>query len=244
MPVKIDILAIDSTSYKGPGVIHPVLIHDEGNAILVDACMAGMAGPIAEAMEAVGVPLSRLTHIVLTHSDLDHVGSLAELARALPGVQVVCHELEKPYVQADLPPVRLPTMRKQIAEMTGAMREKIESLTNDLEANYRKYGAKVTLAVQDHDMLPCGVEIIHTPGHTPGHICLYVREQKTLIPGDTMTMDNGGPIASPDPLAMDRDAMKQTLLKLAGYDIEKVMCFHGGLYDKDVNQRMKEIAGV
>jgi len=34
-----------------------------------------------------------------------------------------------------------------------------------------------------------GIIVIHTPGHTPGHICLYHKESKTLIVGDGLNVD-------------------------------------------------------
>jgi len=56
--------------------IYPTLIWDEESAILVDAGFPGLEKQIHEAVEKAGVPFDRVNKIVLTHQDIDHVGSL------------------------------------------------------------------------------------------------------------------------------------------------------------------------
>lgn len=86
-------------------------------------------------------------------------------------------------------------------------------------------------ALHDHDIFPwCGkVEIISTPGHTPGHICLYLHEFKTLIAGDALFLQNGELVISLPMFTYDMEQAKKSVKKLLDYDIEKIICYHGGV---------------
>ncbi|EIJ79963.1 metal-dependent hydrolase [Bacillus methanolicus PB1] len=58
---------------------------------------------------------------------------------------------------------------------------------------------KVTKTLKDNQFLPIcgGIKVISTPGHTPGHISLYLEESKILFAGDAMVCSNGilkGPV--------------------------------------------------
>src|SRR5207248_5736157 len=64
---------------------------------LVDAGLPGQQGAIATALAEAGVGVQDLARIVLTHQDVDHVGSLHELVRA-SGARVLAHEVEAPFI--------------------------------------------------------------------------------------------------------------------------------------------------
>ena len=113
-----------------------------------------------------------------------------------------------------------------------------------LRANYRKLRVKVTKAVEDGATLPCGAEVVYTPGHTAGHICLYLRDSRTLIAGDVLNVTDGALLPTPAFLVADPQALKATLLKLSGYDINTAVCYHGGVFSGDVSRRIKELAGT
>ena len=83
--------------------------------------------------------------------------------------------------------------------------------------------------------------MIYTPGHTPGHISLYLEKQKTLIAGDILVVDEGKLITSADNLNYDNELNMKSLKKLINYDIETVICYHGGIYKDNVNKRIAEL---
>ena len=84
------------------------------------------------------------------------------------------------------------------------------------------------------------VEIISTPGHTPGHISLYILEFKTLICGDALFLQDGELLLSPPMFTWDTKQARQSIEKLLGYDIEKVVCYHGGVYEGDIKEDLKK----
>jgi glyoxylase-like metal-dependent hydrolase (beta-lactamase superfamily II) len=171
---KVFVLSIPAQLQNGDDTVRPAVISDDAQAILVDTGLPGAAEHIVQALGKYGVPLSQLTHIVVTHADADHIGSLAQLLRMIPQpVQILCHDREKPYVQCDVPPLRLSMMEASLERLSGERRDQISALVQSMRANYRNLAVPVTKAVEDGDMLACGIQVIETPGHTPGHISLF-----------------------------------------------------------------------
>ena len=87
-----------------------------------------------------------------------------------------------------------------------------------------------------------GITVIHTPGHTPGHICLYIKQWKILIAGDIFCVNDGILCREDENLNFDNELNLESIQKLMKYDIETVICYHGGLYNNNVNERIAELA--
>jgi glyoxylase-like metal-dependent hydrolase (beta-lactamase superfamily II) len=87
-----------------------------------------------------------------------------------------------------------------------------------------------------------GITVINTPGHTPGHISLYHKPSKTLIAGDAMIVADGRLLGPNPQYTLDMKTAIESLKKLMQYDIETVICYHGGLYKDNANRRIAELA--
>lgn len=227
----IEMLEIAAEIVGRVTVINPTLLWDDETVILVDTGYPGQSALIREAMEKAGVPFARLTSIILTHQDLDHIGSLPDLLReAAQQVEVMTSAAEQPFIQGEKRPLRLTP-------------EVITRMMNSLPADYpeeRRLAfqsllehpptAKVDRTLADGEELSCagGITVIATPGHTPGHLCLYHRRSKTLIAGDALAVVDGQ-LTQNIQYIMDIDEARKSLQKVIGYDIEKVICYHGGL---------------
>ena len=104
--------------------------------------------------------------------------------------------------------------------------------------------SKVDKTVDDGEVLPyCGgITVIFTPGHTPGHICLYLKQYKTLITGDALNVVEGQLVGPNKEFTPDMDMAKKSLKKFSQYDVETVICYHGGIYKDNVKSRQLELA--
>ena len=102
---------------------------------------------------------------------------------------------------------------------------------------------RVDRPLTDGELLPyCGgIQIIHTPGHTPGHICLYHAATKTLIAGDSLFVEGGKLAPAPAFINADTPLALQSLIKLTRVDIANVIAYHGGLFQDSPNARLAEI---
>ena len=81
-------------------------------------------------------------------------------------------------------------------------------------------------AVGDGDVVG-GLEIIESPGHTAGHICVLDTASGILVAGDALNGENGG-VVGPNPgFSDDIDLANASVTKLAGFDYEVVLFGHG-----------------
>jgi glyoxylase-like metal-dependent hydrolase (beta-lactamase superfamily II) len=160
------------------GIVNAYIIGEAGGPwVLVDTGTPGNAEKIrAEAQERFGVG-ARPEAILLTHGHADHSGSAAELS-GLWDAPIYAHHLELPFLTglSAYPPPD-PTVGGPFALLSRFIPRK----TIDLgEERARK--------------LPEGGEVpgmpgwrwIHTPGHTPGHVCLFRPEERVLLAGDAL----------------------------------------------------------
>lgn len=113
--------------------------------------------------------------IILTHSHFDHVTGILPVKNVFPNAEIAIHEAE--YDDFQNPPGKLGT---EVIKFFGAM-ELIDEVKKQPPA---------TVPLHDGQMY-FGWKIIHTPGHTPGSICLYNSKENILISGDTL-FDYGG----------------------------------------------------
>ncbi len=125
------------------------------NPFLIDTGFPGQEAVIIKYLQKVGVEPQKLQGIVLTHFDLDHVGSVVALQN-IAQCPIYAHAIEIPYILGNIPrpgiKYWLPILMRPILGKLVAP-EHIEALQE-------------STPFQDW-------EIIHAPGHTPGHIILY-----------------------------------------------------------------------
>ncbi|MCL6658759.1 MBL fold metallo-hydrolase [Paenibacillus amylolyticus] len=200
-------------------IIHPVLIWDEEMVVLIDTGFPGQYDDLRIALEKIGVPISRLKAVILTHQDVDHIGCLPEILQECGSqVKIYAHALDKPYIEGQLP------------------------LLKDGHLEHPPMG-KVDETVTDGQELPfCGgIRVIHTPGHTPGHISLYLMGSKTLIAGDSMYSVDGRLGGIHEPTTLDIETARCSLKKYMELDITSVICYHGGRSHRNVNEQISEL---
>lgn len=235
------LLDIEFTYNQQKQVITPVLISGERDTILVDCGYPDFSSLLEEAVNRHGVKLESVTKLIVTHHDMDHIGSLAALKKAYPHIAIIAHEVEAPYIDGSKKSLRL-----EQAEAS------LESLPEEAEEHAKQFirllqsiePAPVDQVVSHGEKLPwCGgIQIVHTPGHTPGHISLYLPDSKTLIAGDAVVIEQGKlGIANPQ-YTLDLDEAVRTIQRLTSYDIEQLVCYHGGSFPGDAKQALRELA--
>ncbi len=229
------------------GIIYPVLLWDEKEVVLIDAGLPGQTQSIMELVKNEGVQPEKITKIIITHQDMDHIGSLAQIVNTVNNdspeeskIQVYSHELEKPYIQAERMPIKftkemLEKIKRQLDELAPEKRKEYDEM-------FSSNKPKVTDILVHGQVLPCcgGIKIIHTTGHTPGHISIYLEKYKTLIAGDALNVDNGR-LAGPNPVhTYDMVQARKSLRTLLDYEIDRVVCYHGGLVSGEIRNQIRE----
>ncbi len=237
----VEMLELEMNMMGNKSTINPTLFYDDEQAVLVDAGMPGHLGLLKSAMEQAGIPLERIKAVIFTHQDIDHIGGIKELQQAVgKPIDVYAHAEDQPYIEGDKSPIKMDPERvaKMLERLPEDMRKQAESLFLNPPT------AKVTKVVTDGEVLPFfgGVQVIHTPGHTPGHICLYHVESKTLVTGDATVSQDGKLLGPSAQATYDMDLAQESHKKFTNFDINQAICYHGGLCDKQVNEQMKEFA--
>lgn len=104
-------------------------------------------------------------------------------------------------------------------------------------------GTTDIVALRDGDEV-AGLQIVATPGHTPGHISVYDPVGRVLVAGDALVgRADGGGIAGPDAAyTQDMDAAHASVRRLAELDVDTVLFGHGEPVEEDADRQLSELA--
>ena len=176
----LEMLELKTNMMGRTSAFFPTLIWDSQSAILVDTGYPGMLPQLREAVDQTGVGISRLNRIIITHHDMDHIGNLASILQEPGGqIRVMAYREEIPYINGEKRPLKL----AQFEDNLDALTEDQRAVYERMKAGFENGFAPVDQSLSDGQELPfCGgITVIHTPGHTIGHISLYLRHSKILI---------------------------------------------------------------
>jgi len=121
----------------------------------------------------------------------------------------------------------------EIKEVTKA-----KVLIHELDAKFLDFKPNRTL--RDNEILDldnCELKVIHTPGHTPGSICLFESKTKSLFSGDTV-FPHGG-VGRTDLPGGSTEQLIESLKRLCKMDVKALYPGHGEITDEDVNEQIK-----
>ncbi|MDW7650581.1 MAG: MBL fold metallo-hydrolase [Bacillota bacterium] len=190
-----------------------VYVVDGGDAFaLIDTGAGNTVEKILGYLRESGLLAKRAAYIVATHAHIDHIGGLAALREFL-GCQVVAHAADKPAIESGDP------------RRTGA---------NLYRMSCTPCPVDLTMD-QDVLVLPVGtatLHLIHTPGHTPGSICAWVKDGEETV---LFAQDLHGPFHAD--WGSDRDLWRKSLQQLLRLDADILCEGHFGVYSGKASVR-------
>jgi len=197
------------------GAANAFLIVEE-QLTLIDTGVKGSQGRIKKLIEELGRSPTELTLILLTHCHVDHVGSVVAL-KELTGAKVAMHRSDTAYLSKALSyPKPKP---KPLSWLYSAFMLPL----------FYCPAISADILLDDNSELEVlgGLKVIHTPGHTPGNICLYSPERNILFAGDTVRAA-GGEVHMPYKRFTDNwDQARNSLNKLRGLQTTTLCFGHG-----------------
>jgi glyoxylase-like metal-dependent hydrolase (beta-lactamase superfamily II) len=188
-------------------------------------------------LAAHGCNLADVRHLVITHAHPDHCGLAARIV-AESGARVYSHRYNLALLANDQAEAeQRSAYYARIFQQAGVPLPILAGMQRDFSAAARYSQAVVVdVALDDEDVLTLGGspwEVIHTPGHARGHICLYHRQSGHLLSGDHLLRDiSSNPILEP-PLPGEAERPHslaqylRSLERVAALEIEVAWPGHG-----------------
>ena len=213
------------------GRVRAFLLDAGGELTLVDTLFENDATGVLDAIRALGRSPRDLKRIVLTHAHRSHLGGLAALKRET-GATVVAHEREADIVAGERP-----------AQSVGLKPTR----------PFRTYPFQVGIFLGRPKHKPCPIdesvvdgaavgplEVLHIPGHSPGHLGFHWAERGLLIAGDAIAtwprFETGWPAFN-----LNLEQHRESVRRLAGIEVRIVGVGHGDPLTQAASERLREL---
>lgn len=230
----------------GLGHVNCYALEDERGVALVDP---GLPGPkpyqqLVARLAAAGIPLKRVHTVVVTHSHHDHFGGAPRLAKET-GADIVTHRTFRLWWDADGEDLQDAPMNadgsladrdRRVAPWGGdpprpPRKVRIKAKFGRLVGRSWFKAPSPTVRLEDAETIELARRswtAVHTPGHTPDHLCLLDPAEGVLLSGDhvlpTITPHIGGVGGGPDPLRRFFDSLE----RMHAFDgVKHVLPAHG-----------------
>jgi glyoxylase-like metal-dependent hydrolase (beta-lactamase superfamily II) len=203
------------------------LVEDDGQVTLVDTGTTGSADRLHAGLAAMGKSLTDVTRIVLTHAHGDHAGGAAKFAEE-SGAGVSISAIDAPFARDGVAPPR------DSATLLGRLMNRMGKKGNGFPA------VVIGEEFEDGDVLPIagGLRVVHTPGHTPGHVALLSESTGVLITGDSIW--NVRKLSyGVKAFCSDIKLNRQTAHVLGELDYEIAAFTHGRHVSEDARERVR-----
>jgi glyoxylase-like metal-dependent hydrolase (beta-lactamase superfamily II) len=217
------------------GHVHAFLLDNGTDLTLIDTLFDTDARQILDRIKSIGRTIEDLKHIVLTHAHRSHLGGLATLKR-LSGANVYSHEWEADIIAGEraAQPVTIVPMRP---------------LSIYWRVYYLQFGAAlgrgkhppcpVGSTLKDGDMVG-PVQVLHTPGHTPGHLAFWWPERRILFAGDAIAtypvFEAGWPAFNLNPTQQ-----RTSIRRMGDLEVEVVAVGHGDPITGGAAERLRSL---
>src|SRR5690242_7411063 len=189
-----------------------ILRDDDGQVTLVDMGVKQSGKKVMAALASIGSGPSDVTRLMLTHAHPDHAGGAAYVAKET-GHDFGIHEADADFVRRGVSPPRDQSFL--LGRLLGRGKNGFPPVS-------------VGETFTDGQVIPFagGIQVVHTPGHSPGHASYLLRDSGVLITGDAIFNVRGlrWPIKS---FCTDFRLTTQTATRLAELEYTTAAFTHG-----------------
>lgn len=197
------------------GFVNQYLLWDDKEITLIDAGMKSNDRKVIKYLRENILDLSKLRRVLITHSDADHYGAASSL-KSITNAEVWASKIEadamcigsssRPIVPRGIFSLFFPLIKGFLASPP----------------------VETDKTIEDGDILPIlgGLQVIASPGHTPGHISFFLPDLRILFAGDAITLNKGKPAPTVDATSGDPGKACASFEKLMKLNPSVICCGH------------------
>ena len=198
------------------GYVNAFLWTGDHGPTLIDTGMPWTLNTLVEALQAANVQPSDLQRIIITHADIDHMGGLKGLLEMSDAV-VACHTVAAPFITGERP---LPRRKGLAGVMLGVGQRVLTGL-------YKPFIPQVQELLLDKEQTPEGFTVIYMPGHCPGQIALYHKEERLILLADALDNRNNRVSLTPRLMTINEALAIESLGRLKRLKFDTACFGHG-----------------
>ena len=174
--LKVPFQITDPSGRSLPRFVYVYMIYGR-EITLIDSGVASSAGIIPEYLRNTGRNPEEISLMILTHGHPDHIGA-AQAIKEISGCSVAAHGADRVWIENPDQQLKDRPVPGFYSLVKGSVR--VDRILNEGDVLY--------LEPEMH------LEVLHTPGHSPGSISLWMQEEGVLFSGDAITLAGEMPI--------------------------------------------------
>lgn len=202
------------------GMSNAYMIEDGDKLLIIDTGLPGHAKKILSYVMSLGKYPHSVEAIVLTHPDLDHSGSTAEL-KHLTGAKVAIHEIDAPRLAGEKPWSEAKGVTGLVINMFGLF--------------FRLQPVRPDVSLKEGEKLG-PLTVLETPGHTSGSISLY-KVGTALFSGDALLTNAKGLFQ--EPRMVNEKLGRESIRRMATLQFEYLLPGHGTPVEGNASEKLK-----
>lgn len=187
-----------------------IIITEDGHLIMIDTGMPATLDVLEMELDTLHLNIEDTKQIILTHCHVDHTGNVNKI-KEKSHAEIISHELEKPFLE-----------KSRTYHYSTIGRTLLWRITDTLMPPPKIF---VDRTVTEGEMIG-ELEVIHTPGHTPGSLALYDKKRRVLFSGDIITNEKTVKIVQDYHNVNDAEVIHSTK-KLKDREIDILCVGHG-----------------
>ena len=211
---------VDLLFLSRPHTIATVVVREAGAIALIDPGPTTCLATLERGLRALGLQLSQITHLLLTHIHLDHAGATGTIVRRCPHISVVVHERGAPHIAA---PAKL------LASAARLYGDRMDELWGQVLA-VPEENMHVVSGGEHIDAGGHRFEVAYTPGHASHHVSYFDRASGVAFVGDTagVCIDGGYVLPPTPPPDIDLEAWKESAARIDAWSPSRLFMTHFG----------------
>lgn len=201
------------------------LVVRESRMLLIDTGMPGNARRVMNYVKGMGKNPSGIGYVILTHADIDHIGSAAEMKK-MTGAKLAIHADDAPILEG----------KRGFKAVRGPLGLLFRLMVRMMR--FQPVEPDIVLAA---DSEVDGFTIIHTPGHTRGSISVYA-PGKVIFVGDALRSDSrGNPVPPSRALSLDRVQASASVAAISRLQFDMCLTGHGAPVIGDASAKVRDL---